>query len=186
MAATDRFKQVVIMGNKNDMRGAQHQVERERTLQALMAVGQGEAIPSRFTAREYFHVAPINDTPFRFEMVCPDIEQLKCAFHQHQGLWSSFQMQFKTHHQSVPRPLRRLSPWHLSLSLAAGQIAGKVVSNDGQRILLVKGGTQKVQRSITNVDEHQTITTKVDQFQPLIRAIEFTPGEFFGRIVVIN
>ncbi|WP_285348305.1 hypothetical protein [Vibrio sp. D173a] len=86
----------------------------------------------------------------------------------------------------MPRPLRKLSPWHLSLSLAAGQIAGKVVSNDGTRTLLVKGGTQKVQRTVTSIDEHQTITTKIDQFQPLIRAIELTPGERFGHIVTIQ
>jgi hypothetical protein len=74
----------------------------------------------------------------------------------------------------------------LSLSLAAGQIAGKVHSNDGAQTLLVKGGTQKVQRTVTTVDESQTITTVIDQFQPLIRAIDLTPGERFGRIVVIQ
>ncbi len=186
MAATDRFKQVVVMGNKADMRGSQHLVERDKTLQGLVAVGMGEVISSRFTARNLFQITPVNDVPFRFEMVRPDTTQLETAFTDHQGLWPSFGMQFKTHHQSVPRPLRRLSPWHLSLSLAAGQISGKVVSNDGTRTLLVKGGTQKVQRTVTNIDENQTITTKVDQFQPLIRAIEFTPGENFGRIVVIK
>ncbi len=190
-AATDRFKQVVIMGRKADMRGNQHQAERSTTAQSLMRVGEGQALPPQWLATadsvRKLEVPSINDVPFRFELVRPDIEQLAEAFHAHGGLWPTFDTQFnQARHQCVPRPLRKLSPWHLSLSLAAGQIAGKVVSNDGIRTLLVKGGTQKVQRTITSVDESQTITTKVDQFQPLIRAIDLTPGERFGHIVVIQ
>lgn len=186
-AATDRFKQVVIMGRKADMRGVEHQLERQQTAEALIAIGEGNAIPSSLNLEQRMVVAPVIDTPFRFEMVRPDMVQLTQAFDMHGGLWPTFETQFNVaRHQSVPRPLRKLSPWHLSLSLAAGQIAGKVVSNDGKRTLLVKGGTQKVQRSITTADEHQTVTTKVDQFQPLIRGIELTPGEAFGRIVVIQ
>ena len=190
-AATDRFKQVVIMGRKADMRGNQHQAERSTTAQSLMRVGEGQALPPQWltiagSARK-LEVPSVNDVPFRFELVRPDTEQLAEAFHAHGGLWPTFDTQFnQARHQHVPRPLRKLSPWHLSLSLAAGQIAGKVVSNDGSRTLLVKGGTQKVQRTITSVDESQTITTKVDQFQPLIRAIDLTPGERFGHIVVIQ
>lgn len=186
-ASTDRFKQVVIMGRKADRRCSQYQVERTRTADGLMAVGEGKPIPTHLATQTTFDVAPVNDTPFRFEMVRPDSKQLEQAFEKHGGLWPTFDTAFNlTRHRSVPRPLRKLSPWHLSLSLAAGQIAGKVVSNDGTRTLLVKGGTQKVQRSVTTVDEHQTITTKIDQFQPLIRAIELTPGEQFGQIVVIQ
>ncbi|MHA7232124.1 hypothetical protein ACVT98_26720 (plasmid) [Vibrio campbellii] len=43
-----------------------------------------------------------------------------------------------------------------------------------------------MQRTVTSIDEHQTITTKIDQFQPLIRAIDLTPGERFGHIVIIQ
>lgn len=187
LASTDRFKQVVIMARKADMRGMAHQAERQQITDALILIGEGNAIPSSLQRYQRMTVAPVMDTPFRFEMVRPDTEQLRQAFEAHRGLWPTFETQFNiARHQSVPRPLRKLSPWHLSLSLAAGQIAGQVVSNDGKRTLLVKGGTQKVQRSVTTADEHQTITTKVDQFQPLIRGIELTPGEAFGRIVVIQ
>ncbi len=186
-AATDRFKQVVIMARKADMRGVVHQAERQQIAEALMVIGEGGAIPSSLTHYRRMTVPAVMDTPFRFEMVRPDTEQLRQTFEVHRGLWPTFETQFNVaRHQSVPRPLRKLSPWHLSLSLAAGQIAGQVVSNDGKRTLLVKGGTQKVQRSITTADEHQTVTTTVDQFQPLIRGIELTPGEAFGRIVVIQ
>lgn len=44
-AATDRFKQVVVLGRKALMRGNAHQGERSQTAQALMQVGQGERIP---------------------------------------------------------------------------------------------------------------------------------------------
>ncbi|EHK6027571.1 SAM-dependent DNA methyltransferase [Vibrio parahaemolyticus] len=186
-ASTDRFKQVVLLGRKADMRDRVHQAERTLTAEALMQVGQGEGIPESLRHSTVFEVAAVSAAPFRFEMVRPDINQLEQAFDAHQGLWSSFEVQFANARQrDIPRPLRRLSPWHLSLSLAAGQIAGKVVSSDGQRTLLVKGGTQKVQRTVTHVDEHQTVTTTVDQFKPLIRGIELTQGESFGRIVVIE
>lgn len=184
-ASTDRFKQVVILGQKADRRGAQYQEERDCLFEQLVAIGQGAPCP--IEAATTMNVSPVNRRPFRFEMVRPDTTQLEQAFRTHQGLWPSLTMQFNPlQRQQVPRPLKRLSPWHLSLSLAAGQIAGKVVSNDGLRTLLVKGGTQKVQRTMTSIDEHQTITTKIDQFQPLIRAIDLTPGEDFGRIVIIQ
>ena len=184
-ASTDRFKQIVILGQKADRRGPQHQAERHALSEALMAAGQGQ--PCSLMATTQLAISPVQDVPFRFEMVRPDQVQLEKVFNTHNGLWPTFTVQFNPlRRQCVPRPLKRLSPWHLSLSLAAGQIAGKVVSNDGTRTLLVKGGTQKVQRTVTSIDEHQTITTKIDQFQPLIRAIELTPGEDFGRIVIIQ
>ncbi|MFM2666725.1 DUF6094 domain-containing protein [Vibrio mediterranei] len=191
-AATDRFKQVVILGRKADMRGQQYQTERSHTAQGLMQVGEGQPYASYGVAAfagapQTLTIPSVNEGAFRFELVRPDSEQLSLAFASHGGLWPTFETQFnQARHQPVPRPLRKLSPWHLSLSLAAGQIAGKVVSNDGSRTLLVKGGTQKVQRAITTVDEHHTITTTVDQFQPLIRAIDLTPGEGFGQIIVIQ
>ncbi|MEZ8633352.1 DUF6094 domain-containing protein [Vibrio lentus] len=184
-ASTGRFKQVVILGRKADMRGPEHQAERTQTATQLISAGEGKAIlphPAR-----PFEIAPVNDAPFRFEMIRPDTGQLEQAFGAHGGLWPTFDTQFNlARHHQVPRPLRKLSPWHLSLSLAAGQIAGKVHSNDGAQTLLVKGGTQKVQRTVTTVDESQTITTVIDQFKPLIRAIDLTPGERFGRIMVIQ
>ncbi|WP_394230587.1 hypothetical protein [Shewanella colwelliana] len=60
------------------------------------------------------------------------------------------------------------------------------ISNDGQKHLLVKGGTQKVQRSTTTMDETSTTTIKIDQFVPTIRAIDITTGDTFGDIVVIQ
>ena len=184
-ASTDRFKQVVIIGKKADRRGPQYQEERDYISQQLVAIGQGQPCPVMTPTQ--IEISPVQTSAFRFEMVRPDKNQLEQAFGAHQGLWPTLTLQFNPlQRQSVPRPLKRLSPWHLSLSLAAGQIAGKVISNDGRRTLLVKGGTQKVQRTMTSIDEHQTITTKIDQFQPLIRAIELTPGEDFGRIVIIQ
>ncbi|WP_242457047.1 hypothetical protein [Vibrio parahaemolyticus] len=107
----------------------------------------------------------------------PDAAQLEQAFEAHQGLWPSFTMQFANAlHREVPRLLRRLSPWHLSLSLAAGQIAGKEASNDGKQTLLVKGGTQKVQRTVTSIRPSPPRSTNSNRSFGL----ELTSGESFG------
>ncbi|MFA0175381.1 DUF6094 domain-containing protein [Vibrio lentus] len=186
-AETDRFKQVVIIGVKRDMRGEEHQVRRQLTTERLTQVGEGASRLSKMKGQRHYRITPIGSQPFRFEKVRPEPEELERAFRAHQGLWSNFAMTFDgTHRQHVPRPLKRLSPWHLSLSLAAGQVSGQVTSNDGQQQLLVKGGTQKVKKTQTSVEGTQVVTTTIDQFVPLIRAIDVTPGEHFGRIVIIQ
>lgn len=186
-AETNRFKQVVIIGYKTNMTGEVHRIEREKTANLLYNTGKGEHIPSRIMMQTLYQVTPISPTPFRFETVTPDKALLEATFQLHSGLWPSFSMSFEQDkRQWVPQPLRRLSPWHLSLSLAAGQISGLVISNDGKQKLLVKGGTQKIQRTQVNVDEHQVVTTKIDQFVPLIRAINVTSGEQYGSIVIIK
>ena len=188
-AATDRFKQVIIMGVRRDMNGEHHRLERERHQRLLVTIGRGENIapPLLEQPMTSYRLPVIPNTPFRFEVIQPDKVLLNQVFTAHQGLWHRFDSLFmQASHYTMPRPLRKLSPWHLSLALAAGQISGHVVSNDGQRQLLVKGGTKKVQRMTTSVDESGLTTTKIDQFIPTIRAIDITPGDNFGNIVVIQ
>ena len=188
-AATDRFKQVIIMGVRRDMSGEHHRLERERHQRLLVTIGRGENIapPLPEQPMTSYRLPVIPNTPFRFEVIQPDKALLNQVFTAHQGLWHRFDSLFmQASHYAMPRPLRKLSPWHLSLALAAGQISGHVVSNDGQRQLLVKGGTKKVQRMTTSVDESGLTTTKIDQFVPTIRAIDITPGDNFGNIVVIQ
>lgn len=186
-ADTDRFKQVVLLGVKHDQRGKATE-QRQHLIEHLTQIGQGERQPSLMPEGvTLYQIAPLSPQPFRFEKVSPSVDELREAFEAHQGLWPTFDLTFdKRSRHSVPRPLKRLSPWHLSLSLAAGQVAGRVVSNDGKTQLLVKGGTQKVQKTQTQVEGDQVVTTKVDQFVPLIRAIHITPGPAFGQIVVIR
>lgn len=189
-AATDRFKQVVIMGVRRDMSGELNRLHREKHRNLLTAVGTGDYKPNplpKFAVADPYTLPVVPNSPFRFEVVQPDKALLSEVFTQHKGLWHRFDSLFiQASHRDFPRPLRKLSPWHLSLALAAGQISGLVTSNDGQRHLLVKGGTKKVQRTTTTVDEKGTVTTKIDQFVPTIRAIDITAGVHFGDIVVIQ
>jgi tRNA1(Val) A37 N6-methylase TrmN6 len=87
-------------------------------------------------------------------------------------------------------PLREMTPWHMALALAAGQITGRFRSEDG-RVFLLKGDTYKrKQRSVaTEVDEKGEVTqivTMLDRFVPVINAIEFTPDHRLGQIVKIT
>lgn len=189
-AATDRFNQVVIMGVKRDMSGEELRLIRDRHRDMLVNIGQSISkaaiLPTEPVADSYL-VPTVSTTPFRFEVVSPDKALLSEVFFTHKGLWHRFDSVFsQASHHTIPSPLRKLSPWHLSLALAAGQISGHVVSNDGSKHLLVKGGTQKVQRTVTTMDEINTITTRIDQFIPTIRAIDITEGDTFGDIIVIQ
>ena len=191
-AATDRFKQVVIIGYRRDMAGDVNRIQRTFCRNQLVRIGLGEEHPLPFPLLEWgaytpFRLTPLSDKPFRFETVTPNKQQLSAVFSAHKGLWHRFDSVFtQAYHRDIPRPLKKLSPWHLSLSLAAGQISGLVSNNDGSRHLLVKGGTKKVQKTMTSVDENSMTTTKIDQFVPTIRAIDITPGERFGDIIVIQ
>ncbi len=188
-AATDRFKQVVVMGVRRDMTGEQHRLTREQHQRLLVTIGSGENIAPSLPEQPItcYRLPVIPNTPCRFEVIQPDKTLLNQVFTEHKGLWHRFDSLFmQASHYAMPRPLRKLSPWHLSLALAAGQISGHVVSNDGQHHLLVKGGTKKVQRTTKSADENTLITTKIDQFVPTIRAIDITPGDNFGNIVVIQ
>ena len=188
-AATSRFKQVVIVGHRRDMREPGYRILQDDAKSELISIGLGDTVPQTLPQAPVAtpYVIPGNSGSFRFELVNPDKQQLSVAFCKHGGMWSRFEGTFsQASQQVIPPPLRKLSPWHLSLALAAGQISGHVVSNDGSRQLLVKGGTKKVQRQTTTMDEAGTTTTTIDQFIPTIRAIELTPGEHFGQIFAIT
>lgn len=189
-ASTDRFKQVVIMGVRRDMSGELNRLHREKHRTLLTAVGTSDYKPHplpTLAVENPYTLPVVPSSPFRFEVVQPDKALLSEVFAQHNGLWHRFDSLFtQASHRDFPRPLRKLSPWHLSLALAAGQISGLVTSNDGQRHLLVKGGTKKVQRSTTTVNETGVVTTKIDQFVPTIRAIDITAGPHFGDIIAIQ
>ena len=90
----------------------------------------------------------------------------------------------------IRRPCRKLSDWHLSLTLAAGLVSG-IVTSPGGRSLLVKGGTYKTKdRVVTqDIDDKGQVTevvTATDRFVPIIKAIDVTPGDRFGSIITIR
>ena len=67
---------------------------------------------------------------------------------------------------------------------------GTVRSSDG-RVLLVKGDTYKSKREAVDVVTHDdgSVTethTMTDVFVPVIRGLDFTPGQRLGAIVTIR
>lgn len=108
------------------------------------------------------------------------------------SLWEQFDQVFTTTREPNRRPLRRLTPWHLALALAAGQICGLVKSSNG-RLLLVRGDTHKdkaikVSYEETGSDgEMREVRVCTDRFVPTIKAFDFTPDSpMFGHLVTIQ
>jgi hypothetical protein len=86
-------------------------------------------------------------------------------------------------------PLRDLTPWHLALALAAGQVVGKIRSAGG-RTFLIKGDTFKRKERQVSIDvddkgNASQTTVMLDRFVPVINAIELTPDHRLGQIVKI-
>jgi hypothetical protein len=99
---------------------------------------------------------------------------------------------FKQTQNVKRRPARKLSPWHLSLLLAAGQFSGIVQSQTGRK-MLVKGSTYKQKkRKVESVINDAGVNTETriidtDTFVPSILGIDFTEGsDFFGDIFTIK
>lgn len=107
----------------------------------------------------------------------------------HSLLWEQMNSHFGQHQVACRPPLREMTPWHLALSLAAGQINGRIQSVGGRQFL-VKGDTfkSKDRKVTTETNEKGNVTqtvTMLDKFVPVINAIELTPDERLGQIVKI-
>jgi tRNA1(Val) A37 N6-methylase TrmN6 len=106
-------------------------------------------------------------------------------------LWPRFELTFKSGVKQARRPLCKLSPWHMALSLAAGQVSGLVTAPDGG-CMLVKGNTIKVKdtKVVTEVadDGKSSVTkqVKTDKFKAVIRGITFAPKARLGQIIEIG
>jgi hypothetical protein len=124
---------------------------------------------------------------FTYTVVEP--EQLAEEVRRLPGLWSQFELRFAQRAQPHRPPLRALSRWHLALALAAGQVSGPVRSDDG-RVFVVKGDTHKEKVAKVEIEETDDSVTEIrtltDVFVPTIRAIDFTPGPGFGRVLTIR
>jgi len=189
-AATERFKQVVILGVKQRA-DAVDTALRHR----LEAIGRGDVqAPELPTAwAEVAYPVPTGPTePLRFYTVRLDARQLaEVADVEDGGLWPRFETVFQAGVSPHRRPLCAMSNWHLALALAAGQIAGIVTSDDGQRRFLVSGDTHKTRDVREEVqgegEQARLVRTCTDRFVPVIRAIDLTPdAASFGNIVTIQ
>ena len=84
-----------------------------------------------------------------------------------------------------------MSHWHLALALAAGAISGVVTAASG-RVMVVKGDTHKeksLKTEFTQRDDGSVAETRIltDQFVPVIRAWDMTPGSTtFGEALTIR
>jgi tRNA1(Val) A37 N6-methylase TrmN6 len=191
MAPEARFKQTVVMGVRK---------RSDRPNPAVVAqiesLGRGErledVLPETWADEPY--QVPDNDLAedLRFHAVRIDAAQLAAELERFRSstLWPTFASHFGQAQKEHRRPLRAMRPWHLALALAAGQICGVVEAPDG-RVLLVKGDTFKSKRETVDVTTHDDgsateTRTLTDVFVPVIRGIDFTPGEQMGAIVTIS
>jgi hypothetical protein len=193
-AAVDTFKQVVVFGVRTK-RNALLANDKTKTTRALLQqVGLGEFKPEPLSASwcdEPYDVPPaIGSTPHCYR-VSLEPEQLEQEIDQLGGLWPDFNLAFWTGGVTQRRPLRRLSSWHLALSLAAGGISGIVTSRSGRQ-LVVKGDTFKEKTSKVefsedadgNISERRILT---DRFVPAIMAWDVTPDSpDKGRLFTIT
>jgi hypothetical protein len=187
-AAVDTFKQVVILGVKRRAAPASPKV-----MELLEAVGCGDVVPT--VLPESWHGEPYvvpSSTSGELKMLLGTLEpsQLSEEVRRYPCLWPTFKRRFSNQLRNERRPLTSLSPWHLSLFLAAGQVSGVVRSDDG-RTFVVRGDTFKeksVKVEIELDDKGSARETRImtDKFVPVIRALDFTEGPDYGRIVTIR
>jgi hypothetical protein len=189
MAPETQFKQCVVFGVR---RRAGHPLT--AVVKMLLEAATESKAPVLTEAPEPEYEVPVSvaDPDFRFHAVRIDAPQLQVELDRFRPntLWPQFQSLFGQIAKDHRPPLRELSRWHLALALAAGQITGTVRSAGG-RVLFIKGDTFKEKsRAVEHtIDDNGNLSQTViltDKFVPVIRGIEFTPGEHYGRIVTIR
>ena len=193
-AADDRFKQVIIMGYRKRVDNSSC----TDVVNALLEIGEDRDKTSVIGTEDYgtfeIPVCSPGDAlkPCELRTVKPTAEQIAEVSTRYPCLWNQFNTLFQQTHNIKRRPVRKLSPWHLSLLLAAGQFSGVVHSQSGRK-MLVKGSTYKQKkRKVETVTNEMGVITETrfidtDTFVPTIRGIDFTEGsEFFGDIFTIK
>lgn len=148
-------------------------------------------LPAEWPEARYVVPPTSGNVDVNFHTVRVDEQQLQIDIGKETGLWERFDSIFRPTPEKARQPLKKLSPWHLALMLAAGQIRGVVRSNDGSRTLVVKGDTYKSKQVKTEFEYddngNETVTrVSTDKFVPLIRALDFTPGPNYGRTIRIE
>lgn len=182
-AAVDDFKQVVILGNRVRRYEIEGKAEAKRYRLQLLRIGMKEETPDVLPEEWLFepYVVPAAKGEMgHFYRISVEPKQLGEEVAQLGGLWSDVGAVFGRTGLKARPPVRRLSNWHLALSLAAGAITGVVTSPTG-RCLVVKGNTHKDKVAKTEFTENKDGSIKetrvlTDRFVPVIQAWEMTPG----------
>ncbi len=194
-APEQQFQQMVVLGVRkrvgaaNVIDGSESEVRKR--LEAIMSDSISlDELPDEWLDEHYVVPAePQGEVAFTYSRMNP--AQLAIEINRHRCLWGQFDMKFGTVSTPHRRPLRNPTQWHLALLLAAGQVSGVVTSNDGQRKLVIKGDTFKDKIAKTEVQEHgdgifSEVRILTDRFVPVIRALDFTHGPDYGRVVTIR
>lgn len=185
LSPTKTFKQAVIFGIKKRSEFPSPSVQ-----DMLMAIGRGDdttELPETWTDEPYY-LPDAGDLDCKFLSRSIEGMQLMHEVSQasHKTLWPQFNSRFSQISRTLRQPLREPSEWHMALALAAGQITGLVVSEQGRR-LLIKGSTFKDKSKSVTLDEDNAETiVSTDKFVPTISGIDFTPGETYGNVVTIR
>lgn len=190
LAPEQQFKQVVVLGVRRRVSEA---ADVSSVREALAAVGEGYLPPDLPEDWLYgFYTVPaVPDGEATFVQTRLDARQLQEVISQHRCLWERFDGLFGSTGLAPRRPLRALSPWHLGLTLAAGQVSGVVTAKDG-RVYVIKGDTHKekkidIEHEIDHKGDVRETRIHTDRFVPVIRALDFTPDSpTFGRALQIR
>lgn len=192
MAPVQTYKQCVIFGVKRRSEASDAQVEETLTDMATKA-WQPPELPEPEHATECYWIPSGHENPvFVANVIDPQEFAHEMQQLHGQSLWGQFEQVFTTSREPNQRPLRPLTPWHLALALAAGQICGLVKSRD-DRLLLVRGDTHK-DKVVKVTHEEQgsdgdlrEVRICTDRFVPTIKAFDFTPNSpMYGHLVTIG
>jgi hypothetical protein len=193
-ASEQQFKQIVVVGIRKRT-GAANVIDASESivrkqLEAVAGDTVLDELPREWRDEVYvLPNEPQGEPVFRYARMEP--EQLAVEINRHRCLWDQFKLKFDRFSSPHRRPLRTPSNWHLALLLAAGQVSGVVTSNDGRRTLVIKGDTFKDKQRKTQLQEQENgsfseTVILTDRFTPVIRALDFTPGSGYGRVVTIR
>lgn len=191
LAPEQQFNQAVIMGVRkpNDSVSPRYKQQLQQ-LEAFCLADEKPVLPA--TGLEALYPVPASADELKFHYSRLEPEQLAEEITRFPCLWGQFNLHFGHTCFQQRRPLMPLSQWHLALVLAAGHVAGIVQSNDGKRTYVVKGDTFKHKKTSVQIEEigdhdSRTVTTQLDVFIPVIKALDFTPDSpTFGRVLTIQ
>ncbi len=196
-APEQQFKQVVVFGIRKrvaDKLNGIDDASSKDARQLLEQTGRGVLPPELPNVPEMapYVVPAAQSADVTVTYGGMDIRQLEHEVGELSGtLWDRFNTEFGQASLPHRRPLRKLSDWHLALTLAAGQISGVVRAKDG-RVFVVKGDTHKDKTKKVEYEEHDDgdvseVRIYTDKFVPVIRALDFTPNSTtFGQALVIR
>lgn len=185
-----RFKQCVVIGTRCRP-GYASKADLQMLIDAQASEEGAPMLPDSWELEPYAVPPAPPEQDQVFHAVRIDEEQLQeeLARYRTSLLWEGLNQHFTQRYGACRPPLRDLTPWHLALALAAGQVVGRIEAADG-RVFLIKGDTFKRKERTSTVEfdsdgnASQTVVL-LDRFVPVITAIEFTPDARLGQVVKI-